>query len=80
VLSDAEVTIEHISRLAGHSSMMTIETIYRKQIRPATIHGADVMDWIFPGEADHYALVTQHRPRAVPAEITCLLSWSSTGI
>jgi integrase len=49
LLSDADVPIEHISRLVGHSSMTT-ETIYRKQIRPVIVHGADVMDRIFPGE------------------------------
>jgi len=49
------VPIEHISRLVGHSSTTTTETIYRKQIRPVIIHGADIMDRIFPGEADHGA-------------------------
>ena len=55
LLSDADVPIEHISRLVGHSSTITTETIYRKQIRPVIVHGADVMDRIFPGEADHGA-------------------------
>ena len=55
LLSDADVPIEHISRLVGHSSTTTTETIYRKQIRPVLVHGADVMDRIFPGEADHGA-------------------------
>ena len=55
LLSDAEVPIEHISRLVGHSSTTTTETIYRKQIRPVIVHGADVMDRIFSGEADHEA-------------------------
>jgi integrase len=55
LLSDADVPIEHISRLVGHSSTTTTETIYRKQIRPVIVHGADVMDRIFPGEADHSA-------------------------
>ena len=50
LLSDAEVPIEQISRLVGHSSTTTTETIYRKQIRPVIVHGADVMDRIFPGE------------------------------
>ena len=50
LLSDADVPIERISRLVGHSSTTTTETIYRKQIRPAIVHGADVMDRIFPGE------------------------------
>ena len=54
-LSDADVPIEHISRLVGHSSTTITETIYRQQIRPVIVHGADVMDWIFPGEADHDA-------------------------
>jgi integrase len=49
LLSDADVPIEHISRLVGHSSTTTTETIYRKQIRPAIVHGADIMDRIFPG-------------------------------
>jgi hypothetical protein len=43
------VPIEHISRLVGQTSTTT-ETIYRKQIRPVIMHGADVMDRIFPGE------------------------------
>jgi integrase len=48
LLSDADVPIEHISRLVGHSNTTTTETIYRKQIRPVIVHGADVMDRIFP--------------------------------
>jgi integrase len=47
LLSDADVPIEQISRLVGHSSTTTTETIYRKQIRPVIVHGADVMDRIF---------------------------------
>ncbi|HEY4852768.1 MAG TPA: tyrosine-type recombinase/integrase [Streptosporangiaceae bacterium] len=50
--SDAGVPIEQISRLVGHSGTTTTETIYRKQIRPVIVHGADVKDRIFPGEAD----------------------------
>jgi integrase len=52
LLSDAGVPIEQISRLVGHSGTTTTETICRKQIRPVIVHGADVMDRIFPGEAD----------------------------
>jgi integrase len=48
LLSDAGVPIEHISRLVGHSGTMTTETIYRKQIRPVLVRGADTMDLIFP--------------------------------
>jgi hypothetical protein len=53
--SDAEVPIERISRLVRHSSSTTTETIYRKQIRPVTMHGADVMDRIFPAETNPHA-------------------------
>ena len=48
LLSDADVPIERISRLVGHKDTVTTETIYRKQIRPVIVHGADVMDRIFP--------------------------------
>lgn len=50
--SDAGVPIEQISRLVGHSGTTTTEAIYRKQIRPVMVHGADVMDQIFPREVD----------------------------
>src|SRR3984957_991079 len=36
------------SRLVGHSGTATTETVYRKQIRPVLVHGADVMNQIFP--------------------------------
>jgi integrase len=48
LLSDAGVPIEQISRLVGHSGTTTTETIYRKQIRPVLVRGADAMDQIFP--------------------------------
>lgn len=51
LLSDAGVPIEQISRLVGHSGTTTTETIYRKQIRPVLVQGADAMDRIFPAEA-----------------------------
>jgi hypothetical protein len=47
-VSDADVPIERISRLAGHSSTTTTETIYSQPIRPVIVHGANVMDQIFP--------------------------------
>jgi hypothetical protein len=40
------------SRLVGHSSTTTTETIYRKQIRPVIVHGADVIDRIFSDGPD----------------------------
>ena len=55
LLSDDDVPIERISRLVGHSSIVTTETIYRKQIRPVIVHDADVIEGIFPGETVHDA-------------------------
>jgi integrase len=48
VLSDDGMPIEQISRLAGHSETATTETVYRHQIRPVVLHGAEAMDRIFP--------------------------------
>ncbi|MCX4672844.1 site-specific integrase [Streptomyces sp. NBC_01381] len=47
ILSDNGVPIEEISRLVGHSSQVTTETVYRKQLRPVIQTGATVMDDIF---------------------------------
>jgi integrase len=52
LLSDAGLPVEQISRLVGHSGTATTETVYRKQIRPVIVHGADVMDRIFPSRTD----------------------------
>src|SRR5215471_3432978 len=64
LLSDAEVPLERISRLVGHSSTTTTKTIYRKQIRPVIVHGADIMDRIFPSgrHPDAYLLTTGSEP------------------
>ena len=59
LLSDADVPIERISRLVGHSNTVTTETIYRKQIRPVIEHGADVKDRIFPTGTDRDAQFTE---------------------
>jgi integrase len=48
LMSDAGVPIEKITRLVGHTGMTTTETVYRKQIRPVVIGGAEVMDSLFP--------------------------------
>jgi integrase len=48
LMSDAGVPIEHIARLVGHSGTTTTETVYRHQIRPVVLHGAEAMDRIFP--------------------------------
>jgi hypothetical protein len=47
-MSDAGVPVEHLARLVGHSGTATTETVYRKQIRPVLVEGADAMDRIFP--------------------------------
>jgi MarR family protein len=46
--SDNEIPIEKISDLVGHSDTTTTETIYRFQIRPVVLDGAEAMDRIFP--------------------------------
>ena len=50
VLSDEDVPIEKISDLVGHKDQATTETVYRHQIRPVVLHGAEAMDRIFPEE------------------------------
>jgi integrase len=48
LMSDVGVPIEKIARLVGHTGTTTTETVYRKQIRPVVIGGAEVMDNLFP--------------------------------
>ena len=50
VLSDSGVPIEDISRLVGHNSTEVTETVYREQIRPVLLAGAEAMDGIFDEE------------------------------
>jgi integrase len=47
LLSASGVPVEEIARLAGHSSSRTTEVIYRKELRPVLVKGAEVMDQIF---------------------------------
>ncbi len=47
LLSASGVPVEEIARLAGHSSSRTTEVIYRREIRPVLIKGAEVMDQLF---------------------------------
>ncbi|MGW4425754.1 site-specific integrase [Streptosporangium sp. NPDC004631] len=47
LLSDSGVPIEDISRLVGHQNTAVTETVYRKQIRPVLMQGAEAMDEIF---------------------------------
>ncbi|HUB40585.1 MAG TPA: hypothetical protein VMA72_17200 [Streptosporangiaceae bacterium] len=47
LLSDDGMPIEHIARLVDHTSTAVTETVYRQQIRPVIIEGAEAMDRIF---------------------------------
>jgi integrase len=47
LLSASGVPVEEIARLAGHSSSRTTEVIYRREIRPVLVKGAEVMDRLF---------------------------------
>jgi len=47
LLSASGVPIEEIARLAGHSSSRTTEVIYRREIRPVLVKGAEIMDQLF---------------------------------
>ena len=47
VLSANGVPVESIALLAGHERTATTESVYRHEIRPALIQGAEVMDKIF---------------------------------
>jgi integrase len=47
LLSASGVPVEEIARLAGHSSSRTTEVIYRREIRPVLVKGAEVMDQLF---------------------------------
>jgi integrase len=47
LLSDDGMPIEQIARLVGHTSTAVTETVYRQQIRPVIIEGAEAMDRIF---------------------------------
>ena len=50
VLSDSDMPIEKISDLVGHKEHATTETVYRQQIRPVVLDGAEAMNRIFPEE------------------------------
>jgi len=47
LMSAFGVPVEEIARLIGHSSSRTTEVIYRKELRPVLVEGAEVMDQIF---------------------------------
>ncbi|MEU0484757.1 tyrosine-type recombinase/integrase [Streptosporangium sp. NPDC006013] len=47
-LSDSGIPLENISRLVGHRNTSVTEIVYRKQLRPMLLEGAEAMDRIFP--------------------------------
>jgi integrase len=47
LLSDSGVPLENIARLVGHSGTAVTEAVYRNQIRPVLLGGAEAMDRIF---------------------------------
>ncbi|WP_239514240.1 tyrosine recombinase XerC [Streptosporangium sp. 'caverna'] len=47
LLSDSGVPLEDTARLVGHSGTAVTEAVYRKQIRPVLLGGAEAMDRIF---------------------------------
>ena len=47
LLSASGVPVEEIARLAGYSSSRTTEVIYRREIRPVLVKGAEIMDQLF---------------------------------
>ncbi|XVQ83665.1 tyrosine-type recombinase/integrase [Microbispora siamensis] len=47
LLSDSGVPIEDISRLVDHHNTVVTEIVYRKQIRPVLMQGAEKMDSLF---------------------------------
>jgi integrase len=51
LLSDSGVPLEDISRLVGHAGTIVTEKVYRKQIRPVLLAGAEAMDEIFAQES-----------------------------
>ncbi|WP_223166617.1 site-specific integrase [Nonomuraea sp. SYSU D8015] len=52
LLSDSGVPIEDISQLVGHATTVVTETVYRFQLRPVLLQGAEAMDTIFPAAED----------------------------
>jgi integrase len=47
IMSDNGVLIENIADLAGHASTSVTEKVYRHQLNPVIIKGAETMNTIF---------------------------------
>lgn len=49
LMSEANVPLEEISRLVGHSGTQVTELVYRHELRPVLAVGATAMDQVFAG-------------------------------
>jgi integrase len=47
LMSHSGMPVEEIARLVGHTSSRTTEVVYRRELRPVIVTGAEVMDKIF---------------------------------
>jgi integrase len=47
LLSDGGVSLKDIADLCGHSGTSVTEKVYRHQLRPVLLTGAEAMDRIF---------------------------------
>jgi integrase len=47
IMSEQGVPVDEIAHLVGHSTKLTTETVYRKELRPVISAGAEVMDAVF---------------------------------
>jgi integrase len=56
LLSDDGMPLEQIARLVGHTNTAVTETVYRLQIRPVMVEGAEVMDRIFRSGIEEQSL------------------------
>jgi integrase len=50
IMSDHGVTLEKIADLVGHSGTSVTEKVYRHQLRPVLLDGAQTMDKIFKSD------------------------------
>lgn len=50
VLSANDVELKEISLLVGHSATGVTKKVYRQEIRPVLLKGAEAMDRIFPAD------------------------------
>lgn len=69
LLSDSGVPIEVISALVGHNGTSVTEMIYRHQIRPVILHGAQAMDRFSPFRTLSHSVCHSERNQGRCAEL-----------